>query len=82
MGACGLEHADGSMPMRRCDQKGEGGVIICFVVCLQTTYLYGNRIVQTGACGWKHVDGRVRMGAWGWDHCDGSNFFLTIYFQK
>ena len=50
MGACGPNHADVSMPTGWCNQKGEEGVIICFAVCLQNTYLYGNRILQTGAC--------------------------------
>ena len=57
MGACGQEHADRSVPMGWCDHKGEGEEIICFVICLQTTYLYRNGIVQTGACGWQHMDG-------------------------
>ena len=82
MGACGQEHADRSVPMGWCDQKGEGEEIICVVVCLQTRYLYTNRIVQMGACGWQHMDGSLWMGAWGQEHCDRSNFFLKIIFKN
>ena len=63
MGACCPKHADWSMQMGQCDRKGDGGVIISFDVCLQPTYLYGNKIMQTGACGWKHADGSGQMGA-------------------
>ena len=82
MGACGPEHADGSMHTGRCNRKVRKRIIICFVVCLRTRYLYGYGIMQTGACKREHVDVRVRMGARGQEHCDRSNFFLTIYLKN
>ena len=71
-GACELEHADGSVLRRVCNQKGEGGVINFFVACLLTTYLYENGIMQTGSCGWKHVNGSMLIGASGWEHANRS----------
>ena len=82
MGACGPEHADGSMHTGRCNRKVRKRIIICFVVCLRTRYLYGYGIMQTGTCKREHVDVRVRMGARGQEHCDRSNFFLTIYLKN
>jgi len=73
MGACLQESAPGGV---------RKGVIICFVVCLRTRYLYGDEILQRAACKGGHVDGRVWMGACGWEYGDGSYFFLTIYFQE
>jgi hypothetical protein len=62
MGECGEEHADRSMAMGR-TRRVRKGVITFFIVCLQTTYFYGNGIMQMGAWGWKHVELSVWIGA-------------------
>ena len=75
---CGHEHADRSGPMGWRDKKGNRGVIIRFVISLQSTYLYGQGIVQMEACRWKHVDLCVCVNrsmwivACKWEHGDGS----------
>ena len=43
-------------------------MIICFLVCFQTTYFCWGRSMETGA--------------WGREHGDWSNFLGMIYFQK
>ncbi len=86
IGECGQDHADRIVPMGWCDQKGEKGSNYLFYCLFQTTYLYGNGIMQMGGCKWKHVDlsvwiggcgweranGSVQMVAWGWEYGDGT----------
>ena len=87
MGEFGEEHADRSMPMGWCDKKGEKGSNYFFSVCLQTTYFYGNGIMQMGEWGWKHVELSVLIGAcrWQmrackWERGDGNVVMGAIFF--
>ncbi len=66
------EYADVSKLMGVCNRKGKEKVIICFVACSHTTYLYENGIMLTGAWEWKHVDVNMQMGACRWEYANGS----------
>ena len=69
--ACEWENLERSMLTEACQWDGatrrvRKGVITFFIVCLQTTYFYGNGIMQMGEWGWKHVELSVLIGACRW----------------
>ena len=78
MGACGREHADRSMPMGWCDQKGEGKKSFVLLSVFRLHICTGMESCRREHA--DHMDESLWMGVWGQEHCDRSNFFLTIFF--
>jgi hypothetical protein len=77
MGACGPEHADGSMPTGRCNRKVRKRIIICFVVCLRTRICMGME-----SCRREHAKGSMWMWGCGWEHGDRSIVTGAIFFWQ
>ncbi len=75
MGACRQEHADRSMPMGWCDQKGEGEEIMCFLSVYSLNTCTGIEMSRR-----EHADGNMWIRTCGWECGDGSIGTGAIFF--